>query len=73
MCEIANEISTDNNKGGTQKKKWECCSECKPVTDMKVDAILTLKAAFKSPIEEVRHILDTCDEGCPNGHYSKIV
>ena len=31
-----------------QKKKWECSSQCEPVTVTVVDAILTLKAAFDS-------------------------
>ena len=54
------------------KKKWECSGECKIVTDIEVNAILTLKAVFEKPIQEVRHALDKCDDGCPNGHYSKV-
>ena len=59
QCVIANQIYTD-----AQKYKWECSSECKPV-----NAILTLRAAFEYTIQRVRHALDTCDDGCPNGHY----
>ena len=70
QCVIANEICTD--KEDAQKKKWECSSECKPVTDTEVNAILTFKAAFENPIQKVRHALDTCDDGCPNGHYYKV-
>ena len=46
MCVVAKELHTDNEKEGAcaQRKKWECCSECKPITDTDVDAILTLKA-----------------------------
>ena len=50
----------------TKKKKWECSGECKIVTDIEVNAILTLKAVFEKPIQEVRHALDKCDDGCPN-------
>ena len=70
QCVIANKIYTD--KEDAQKKKWECSSECKPVTDAEANVILTLKAAFENPIQKVRHALDTCDDGCPNGHYSKV-
>ena len=41
----------------------------KPLTDAEVHAILSRKESFNGPVEEVRHALDTCDEGCPNGHY----
>ena len=47
--------------------------ECKPITDAEVDAILTLKGSFNGPVEEVRHALDTCDEGCPTGYYTKLI
>ena len=40
-----------------KRKKWECSSQCEPVTDTVVDAILTLKAAFDKPIQEDRHTL----------------
>ena len=74
QCVVAKELHTDNEKEGAcaQRKKWECCSECKPITDTEVDAILTLKAAFEKPLQEVRHALDECDSGCPNGHYCKV-
>ena len=74
QCVVAKELHTDNEKEGAcaQRKKWECCSECKPITDTEVNAILTLKAAFEKPLQEVRHALDDCDSGCPNGHYCKV-
>ena len=74
QCVVAEELHTDNDKEGAcaQRKKWEC-SECKPITDTEVDAILTLKAAFEKPLQEVRHALDECDSGCPNGHYCKVI
>ena len=67
-CVVASELNPDGNK-----KRWECSTECKPLTNTEVDAILTLKEAFNGEIEEVRHALDTCDEGCPNGHYTKVI
>ena len=69
QCLIVNEIYTDKEN---TPQKWECSSECKPITNVEVDSILTLKAAFENPIQEVRHALDTCDDGCPNGHYCKV-
>ena len=73
QCVVANDLHTDNDKEGAQRTKWECCSECKPITDAEVDTILTLKAAFEKPLQEVRHALDECDSGCPNGHYCKVI
>ena len=70
QCVITNEIPTDSVK---EAKKWLCSSECKPLTDTEVDAILALKAVFEKCIQEVRHVLDECDSGCPNGHYSKVI
>jgi len=53
--------------------KWECSSECKPLTETEVDAIVSLRAAFENPMQEVRHALETCDDGCPNQHYANNV
>ena len=25
---------------------------------------------FDKPINELKHVLETCDDGCPNGHYT---
>lgn len=66
MCDDC-EIPTDSV---TEAKKWLCSGECKPLTD---NAILALKAVFEKSIQKVRHALDTCDDGCPNGHYSKVI
>ena len=83
-CVVAKEIEPDTDSTKTrsgedysekdkEKKKWECSSECKPVTDAEVGIILQLKAAFEMPLEDVRHALDHCDEGCPNGHYTRLI
>ena len=69
QCVIANEIPNDRNKGA----QWGCSDECKPLTDTEIDSIVVLKAAFNNPIQKVRHALDTCDDGCPNGHYYKVI
>jgi len=37
--------------------KWECSSECKPLTETEVDAIVSLRG-FENPMQEVRHALD---------------
>ena len=74
QCVVAEELHNDDKKGTCRQiKKWECSRECKAVTDTEVDAILILKTAFEKPIQEVRQTLDTCDDGCPNGHYSKVI
>ena len=63
-CIVAEKISS---------KKWKCSSECKPISEGEVNAILCLKAAFDMSVEEVRAVLTTCDYGCPFGHYNKQV
>jgi len=52
--------------------KWECSSECKPLTET-VDFIVSLRSAFENPMQEVCHTLDTRGDGCPNQHYTKVV
>ena len=41
---VALEIKTDSSKSG--HKKWECSSECKPLTNFEVDGILEIEEAF---------------------------
>ena len=53
-------------------KQWKCTSECKSLTDAEVAAIVELKNAFDQPIHEVRHALQTCDDGCPYLHSPKV-
>ena len=52
--------------------RWECSSECKPISKGEVAAILSLKMAFQLSVEKVRAALATCDYGCPYGHYTKL-
>ena len=69
---VANQIKTDREINMTNEpKKWECSGECKPLT--KADAIVVLKEAFEKPMQDLSHTLATCDDGCPNQHYSKVV
>ena len=70
-CMVALEIKTDSSKSGP--KKWECSSECKPLTNFEVDAILEIKEAFAKPMQHLRYACTTFDHGCPNGHYTKVV
>ena len=51
---------------------WECSQHCKPLTDVEIVAIVTLRAAFEGSIEEARQALAECDFGCPFGHYTKL-
>ena len=75
---VANEISNSENgstktKGDQPANQWNCYSECKVITDTKVAAIVHLRQAFDKPMHELRSALDTCDNGCPNQHYTRVV
>ena len=78
MCIVANEISNSENDSTKTKedqpyKQWNCHSECKVVTDTEVAAIVHLRQAFDKPMHELRNALDTCDNGCPNQHHTRVV
>ena len=47
------------------EKEWPCSSDCKPITDDEVNAIVRLKNAFALPMHELRQVLQSCDD-CPN-------
>ena len=69
MLTTDNEIEKHTNK----PLKWQCYSQCKPLTIAEVNAIVTLKEEFQKPIKEVLHTLQVCDDGCLNEHFSKTV
>ena len=73
-CVVANDISSSESKrkGKQQPVKWNCSSECRPVTEAEVAAIVHLKQAFED-MQELRTALDACDGGCPSEHYTKAV
>ena len=52
--------------------KWACTSECKPLMDDELHAIVELKESFDKPIQEVRLALDVCDSDCPNQPTQKL-
>ena len=54
-------------------RKWECSTQCKPLTVFEVDSIVSFKASFGLPVEKVRQALAECNMGCPFCHYSKLV
>ena len=59
-CVVANEILPEDEKeDGKHPMIWECSSECKPLTETEVDAIVSLRVAFENPMQEVRHALET--------------
>ena len=74
-CVVAEVISKSDNETNTKNHpmKWECCSECKVPTKLEVDAILALKEAFQKPMNDILNTFRTCDDGCPNQHYTKVV
>ena len=51
------------------KGQWSCTKECKPISQFEVDAIVKLRSAFDESIPALRNALQTCDDGCPNGHH----
>jgi len=55
-CVVANEILSEDD--GKHPMKWECSSECKPLMETEVDAIVSLRAAFENSMQEVRHALE---------------
>ena len=60
-----------NHKDEHKYQCWECSSECKPLSDEERTAIFSLREAFNKSTEELRHAVDTSDDGCPNEHFSK--
>ena len=77
-CVVANEISnsrTDstNSKGEQPTKGWECHRECKVIIDTEVSAIVHMRQAFDKPMHELQSALDTCNDGCPNQCYTRVV
>ena len=62
----------NSDKKSKQKEpmKWACTSECKTITTQDTEVIVSLKEDFDKPMNELRHVLETCDDGCPNGHYT---
>ena len=70
QCIVANEIEPEEGSKGI--KMWECSCECKQLTDAEVAAIVSL-SAFDAQMQDLRHALDTCDDGCPHGHYTKVL
>ena len=73
-CMLATENPDNEIEKHTNKPlKWQCYSQCKPLTIAEVNAIVTLKEEFQKPIKEVLHTLQVCDDGCPNEHFSKSV
>ena len=51
-------------------RKWECSTQCKPLTVFEVDAIVCFKASFGLPVEKVGQALAECSMGCL---FSKLV
>ena len=41
--------------------KWECFTQCKHLTILDIDAIVSFKASFGLPVEKVRQALAECD------------
>ena len=46
-------------------RKWECSTQCKPLTVFEVDAIVYFKASFGLPLKKVRQALAESEVGCP--------
>ena len=62
-CCIATEISSRDKKS-QRPRKWRCTEQCKVPEKEQVSSILAVKAWFHEPIEHLRKLLDSIDEGC---------
>ena len=67
-CRIATEIGSRDKKS-LRPRKWRCTEQCKVPEKEQVSSILAVKAWFHEPIEHLRKLLDSIDEGCEHGHY----
>ena len=74
-CMITNIITNPDIeiKMHIEPLKWQCHSQCKPLTIAEVNAIVLLKEEFQKPMKEVLHTLQVCDDDCPNQHFSRSV
>ena len=73
----ASNNSNASNKKSKDKKNsmeiWPCTSEYKAVTESEVQCIVSLRQSFDKTIDQLRHDLYTCDDGCPNTHFEKFL
>ena len=67
-CCIATEIGSRDKKS-LRPRKWKCIKECKVPEKDTICSILAVKNWFHEPIQDLRKLLDTLDEGCEHGHY----
>ncbi len=51
---------------------WNCSTACKRLSCSDIQTIVDLRRRFDEPINAVRKCLATCDDGCPNHHYTKV-
>ena len=64
--------STKGPQMSDNPTKYKCSYLCKPLTQTEIDAIVTLRQAFDRPVEQLRSVLQSCDEDCPNPHYQSF-
>ena len=66
--------SSDDKDSNDRPVTWECSDECKLPTKEQIKAIFDVVKTFKNKsVEKIRNSLHTCDEGCSNEHYTKVV
>ena len=65
-AEVPDRIDPTSQPSG----EWQCNSDCKPITDDEVNAIVRLKNAFGLPMHELRQVLQSCDD-CPNERHRR--
>ena len=65
-AEVPDRIDPTSQPSG----EWQCSSDCKPITDDEVNAIVRLKNAFGLPMHELRQVLQSCDD-CPNERHKR--
>ena len=65
-AEVPDRIDPTSQPSGER----QCNSDCKPITDDEVNAIVRLKNAFGLPMHELRQVLQSCDD-CPNERHKR--
>ena len=68
QCCVATEIGS-RNQIRLHPRRLRCTEECTMPGIEQVCSILAVKAWFYEPIQDLRKLPDTLDEGCQHGHY----
>ena len=59
VAQCENKAASGGRQDNQNCTKWKCSSECKPIKQSEINAIVSLKQAFELPMPELRHALHT--------------